>query len=231
MSTKTDTRFNPPPNWPLPKGFVPPAGWQPDPAWGPAPQGWPLWLTVEKKSHVVRNIALGVTALALCGVAACVAIVVGGINDAVDDAGQQRANEEASAAASCAGKTYPDQQPNNDVCAGADGTVRLHGVSVTASPLSRDGAGNLCSQVAYVNNSGRTVGFNMLDWRVQSPAGEVQDNVFAGSGDLGSGELINGGTKSGTMCFDPVQGSGQFVTIYQPPVFSQMRGIWLSNVD
>ncbi len=37
-------RFNPPPNWPLPAGFVPPAGWQPDPAWPQAPAGWQLWL-------------------------------------------------------------------------------------------------------------------------------------------------------------------------------------------
>ena len=37
-------RFNPPPEWPLPAGFVPPAGWQPDPTWRPAPLGWQLWL-------------------------------------------------------------------------------------------------------------------------------------------------------------------------------------------
>jgi hypothetical protein len=224
---KTETRFNPPPNWPLPKGFVPPAGWQPDPAWGPEPQGWPLWLTVEKKSHVLRNVILGIVALVTLGIVGCIAIVIGAVNSAT----QPNANEAASAAASCAGKKYPDQQPSHDVCADAQGKVALHGVTVTATPLSRDREGNLCSQVIYANNSGDTVGFNVLDWRIQSPSGEVQNNVFAGGGDLGSGELINGGTKKGTMCFDPVQGSGLFVTIYQPPAFSQMRGIWLSNLD
>jgi len=37
-------RFNPPPGWPLPVGFVPPAGWQPDPSWPPVPPQWQLWV-------------------------------------------------------------------------------------------------------------------------------------------------------------------------------------------
>lgn len=38
------TRYNPPPNWPVPPpGWSPTAGWQPDPAWGPPPEGWQLW--------------------------------------------------------------------------------------------------------------------------------------------------------------------------------------------
>jgi len=38
-------RFNPPPGWPLPVGFVPPAGWQPDPSWPPVPPQWQLWVS------------------------------------------------------------------------------------------------------------------------------------------------------------------------------------------
>ncbi len=37
-------RFNPPPDWPLPPGFVPPVDWQPDPGWPPVPPGWSLWV-------------------------------------------------------------------------------------------------------------------------------------------------------------------------------------------
>ena len=192
---------------------------------GPATRGWPLWVTTEKKSHVVRNVVLGVVALSVCGIAGCVALLARSAHDTVAGTDQER----AAAAASCQGKSYPDQQNGHDVCANAAGTVDLKGLTVTASPLKRDSGGNLCSTVKYVNNSDGTVSFNMLDWRVQSPKGEVQNNVFAGSGDLGSGELIKGGTKSGTMCFDPVAGSGTFVTIYQVPV-SQTRGVWLSSV-
>ena len=37
------TRFNVPPNWPLPAGFTPTPAWQPDPSWPPAPAGWKFW--------------------------------------------------------------------------------------------------------------------------------------------------------------------------------------------
>jgi hypothetical protein len=39
------TRFNPPPNWPVPyAGWVPPDGWAPPPTWPPPPPGWPVWV-------------------------------------------------------------------------------------------------------------------------------------------------------------------------------------------
>jgi hypothetical protein len=41
-----DTRFNPPPGWPVPpRGWNPPQGWQPDPSWPPPPPGWEFWVT------------------------------------------------------------------------------------------------------------------------------------------------------------------------------------------
>ena len=223
---KTETKFNPPPNWPVPAGFRPPPGWEPDPAWGPPPSGWPLWVTTEKKSHVVRNVAIGIVALAVCGIAGCVALVTNAADETISGTDAER----QAAAASCEGKTYPDQQRDHDFCANNAGTVDLKGLTITATPLQRVAGGNLCSNVTYVNNSDQTASFNMLDWRVQSPSGEVQNNVFAGGGDLGSGELIKGGTKSGRMCFNPVAGSGTFVTIYQAPV-TQMRGVWLSQIS
>ncbi|QOR71720.1 hypothetical protein IM660_05430 [Ruania alkalisoli] len=37
-------RFNPPPGWQVPSGFVPTPGWQPDPSWPAAPAGWNFWV-------------------------------------------------------------------------------------------------------------------------------------------------------------------------------------------
>jgi len=65
--------------------------------------------------------------------------------------------------------------------------------------------------VNHTNHGDKTVSFNMLDWKIQSPTGDVQNNVFSGSGDLGSGQLIKDGKKSGSVCFSPIQGSGAFV--------------------
>ncbi|SEB58871.1 DUF4041 domain-containing protein [Streptomyces sp. TLI_105] len=48
-------RFNPPPNWPLHRGWVPPAGWQPDPSWPPPPPGWQLWLAESPEAAPVTG--------------------------------------------------------------------------------------------------------------------------------------------------------------------------------
>lgn len=213
--------FNPPPNWPLPRGFTPPPGWQPDTAWGPPPDGWPLWL--EKKSYVVRNVLLGILAVVVVCIGGCVALLVAG----VIGAGDERENRERAIAKTCEGKTYADQQSENDHCADQDGRVSVRDVVVSATALRRDAQQNICTDVAYQNNGEETIAFNELDWRIQAPSGEVQNNLFAGSGTLGSGDLVSGGHKAGTVCFDPLSGSGQFVLIYKPSVWSGERGIWL----
>ncbi|MBN3458854.1 PQQ-binding-like beta-propeller repeat protein [Mycobacterium sp. DSM 3803] len=36
--------FNPPPAWPVPRGWTPPPEWVPDSSWPPAPAGWQFWI-------------------------------------------------------------------------------------------------------------------------------------------------------------------------------------------
>ncbi len=36
--------FNPPPMWPVLRGWTPPPDWEPDPSWPPAPAGWQFWV-------------------------------------------------------------------------------------------------------------------------------------------------------------------------------------------
>ncbi len=49
MNASSGYRFNPPPLWPVPEGFVPPEGWRPDSTWPPAPTDWELW-TLEPQA-------------------------------------------------------------------------------------------------------------------------------------------------------------------------------------
>jgi len=44
-------RFNPPPNWPTPPGFVPEIGWRPDPKWPRPPDGWQFWVRDPPSRH------------------------------------------------------------------------------------------------------------------------------------------------------------------------------------
>jgi hypothetical protein len=39
--------FNPPPNWPVPRGWTPPPNWEPDRSWPPAAPGWQFWTEDE----------------------------------------------------------------------------------------------------------------------------------------------------------------------------------------
>jgi hypothetical protein len=164
------------------------------------------------------------------GFVACTALVGKSVNDAVEDTraeAQARATENMK---SCQGRSYPDQQPDNDRCADAAGAVTLENVKVTASPLRR-GAASLCTDVSYANSSDKTISFNVFDWKLQLPTGEVQDafDSVSDAKPLGSGDLVKGGTKSGAICYE-TQGSGQFILIYKPSFWSDARGIWVNTV-
>lgn len=218
--------FNPPPNWPLPEGFRPYRGWRPNPAWGLPPPGWTMWVTGEKKSHAVRYVMLAVALFLVCSAGSCVALVSRGASEA----SHHRAVAVTPSASTCQGRAYPDQEPDRDVCADQGGTVDLSGVAVTTTPLRREPDGALCLDLNFVNQSDAPVGFHLPDWRARSPSGELRHDVFPAGGDLSSANLPKGGQKSGTLCFDPLPGSGTFVTTYEP-AGSPVRGVWLSTVD
>lgn len=181
-----------------------------------------------KKSNAWKWVLgiLGVFVL-LCGgvLVACTALVGKGVSDATqNDRARASANQK-----SCAGKTYPDQQPDNDHCAEA-GVVALDSVQVTSTPLQRNQS-DLCSDIVYTNNSDKTVSFNEFDWKLQVPTGEVKDAFDSTSvtEPLGSGDLVKGGTKKGSVCYQ-ASGGGQYILIYKPTFWSDDRGIWVNTV-
>jgi hypothetical protein len=106
---------------------------------GPPPYPAPV-AAVPKKSNAwkwILGILGGLVLLCGGGFVACTALVGKGINDAVET---EQAENDARAAEnmkSCEGKSYPDQQPENDRCADAAGAVTLDDVKVTATPLER----------------------------------------------------------------------------------------------
>jgi hypothetical protein len=182
-----------------------------------------MWIATDPPAHPVRNVVLLVVTMAVCALAGCMALYV------KSSQGMAGAQQQIGAAAPCQGRTYPDQRRDHDVCANAAGTVALNGISVTATPLARDAAGNLCSTVHYVNNTDHTVSANPRDWRLRAPNGQSQDSAAPGRGDLTAGEVVKGGDRDGTVCFNPVTGGGTFVVVYQAPV-EQLRGIWLTDL-
>jgi hypothetical protein len=221
------TTFNPPPNWPVPQDFRPYPGWEPDPDWGLPPPGWAMWITTEKQSHAVRWVLVAMGLFVACATGSCVGLVARGASEA---ARQQRSVVAAPAGSSCQGRTYPDQQPDHDICANPAGVAELPGLAISASPLRRSASESLCQDVTVTNHGDAPVGFRLRDWQLRAPSGEAQRGAVDTAGNLTSGELVKGDQQHGTLCFDPLDGRGTFVTAYQP-LDSPHRAIWLSTVD
>jgi len=132
--------------------------------------------------------------------------------------------------------SYRGHQPANDCVAvpnptvPASGHVAIANTTVTATwsqqpdPLSGT---SICAAVSIKNHNSSTISYNDLYWTLQTPSGEVVDTNFSASPDLGSGNIIGGGTASGNVCFDDPGQSGKYVGIYKPDPFSAARGIWL----
>jgi hypothetical protein len=148
-------------------------------------------------------------------------------------AGGSAAGGSASGGTACA-EDYADKQ-SKDVCADANGTVTLQGVTVSAAPLksTNNGIGgkSLCSDVTIRNGSDESKDYNVFDFKIQTPGGDVSSTSSAGIGStLASGTLVAGGTKSGKVCRDDATEKGQYVLIYKPNAFMDDRAVWLSKV-
>jgi hypothetical protein len=82
-------RFNPPPNWPVPRGFQPDPHWRPDPRWGPPPPGWWLWIPAipPRRRLTAGTKVTGILLLvasALIGIATVIVFAVQAISPIVD---------------------------------------------------------------------------------------------------------------------------------------------------
>jgi len=106
--------------------------------------------------------------------------------------------------AGCVAKpaSYPDQQ-STDCVALPNNAVALANTTVTATwTRSTDTLGSnvICAAVTIKNHNSSTISYNELYWRLQTPLGKVEDTNFIAN-NLGSGDLVGGGTATGNVCF------------------------------
>ena len=129
---------------------------------------------------------------------------------------------------------YPDKQ-SKDVCPAPGGSVTLSDLTVQASALAPAvdtlGGRALCSNVVITNKSSKSQDYNVLDFKIQTPAGVVAtSSTWNLSSSLDSGTLVSGGVKQGAVCAEDKGERGQYVMIYKPNAFSSERGVWLNTV-
>lgn len=112
---------------------------------------------------------------------------------------------------------------------GVEGTVTAAGFQQSVSDFETDGY--IVADVALRNTGERTRPYNILDWKIQSPEGEVNDPEFStAEGQLGSGDLVAGGSTSGRIVFKVGAQRGDFYLIWKPDPFDAARGIWKVTV-
>jgi hypothetical protein len=175
-------------------------------------------------------VALGVVAILIVAI---VAIAVAGGDD--DDVARDTNGNGNGELDTRSLDLYPERadRQDNDHEAELGQSVRLAGytAAVDEAAIDDDGLGgtNLVISVAVENRDDDAQPYNTFDWRIQTDDGQVLDpTINVRDDDLGSGDLVSGGTTTGTVAFDG--GPGTYYVIYKPDAFSSHRGIWRIEV-
>lgn len=148
----------------------------------------------------------------------------------------ESANSHANTGCVSSPPSYPDHQ-STDCVAPSDGSVGVANATATATwahTTSSLGSNVICASVTIKNHNSSTISYNDLYWKLQTPSGKVEDADFEtpnGATDLGSGNIVAGGSTTGTVCFDDPGQSGTYVGIYKPDPFQANRGIWLFSAS
>jgi hypothetical protein len=121
--------------------------------------------------------------------------------------------------------TFPGQL-ETDILAAPGATTAVDDWEVTASPLERKTAEYLdgeflCTDVTLVNKGDKTQDYNAGSFRLQDPAGGIQDygTYYPDAESISFGSAAPGGAVTGTECFE-ARGEGQYVLFYQPNIYT-----------
>lgn len=124
-------------------------------------------------------------------------------------------------------------QTEDDVVGKAGEELAIRGVKITASEVTpkNDTFGNLvCSKVVLKNDGDSEVSYNVFDWKLQYPSGDIKDQSISGGDSLNSGEIAPGGTAEGDVCFEDNGEDGQYILISEGLFsFSSERGAWITE--
>lgn len=160
----------------------------------------------------------------LCG--SGVAFVGYRLYDRISAVGREDRELAEANAKSCAGKTYLGQKPDRDRCADASHTAVVDGLKITVTPLARAGA-QRCTEVTIVNTGDESEVISTYAFGLQNPSGVVADPGLTRTGrELGTADLVPGGTASGNVCFDVVD-PAKSVLVWDSEMQAGQRGVWL----
>jgi len=146
-------------------------------------------------------------------------------------------NNSVSPGTSASAKLYPNrpdaQDKDHEAAIGSGADLRGRTATVTAATFQPsvsqfENDGYIVADVTILNRNSDAQPYNIFDWRVQTPNGQVLDPAIVTTpGQLGSGDLVGKGTVSGKVVFKVgADTHGTFYVIYKPDAFASDRGIW-----
>jgi len=145
----------------------------------------------------------------------------------------------AAPKAAAPSRLYPgrpdSQKEDQELPIGGDARVSGYTATVTATKFVQqfsmfEKEGYVVADVKILNRDTKTQPYNVFDWKLQTPGGRVIDPTFAGENSLGSGDLVPGGSVTGTVTFPRGKEAGAFYIIYKPDFFDAARGIWKATL-
>jgi hypothetical protein len=132
----------------------------------------------------------------------------------------------------------PDAQEGDKVAAIGQ-SVELSGYTTTvdnagfvAKISDFETAGYLVADVTIVNRDDQPQPFNIYDWTLQTPDGQIRQPSYVSAPDqLGSASLVKGGRVSGKVAWALGPATGDYFVIYRPDLLNADRGIWTVTIN
>jgi hypothetical protein len=181
--------------------------------------------------------ALGVVGV----IAAAAAAGGGGDNSDADPINQSGSESTATESESSTSndKLFPNRPDSQreDQERNIGGEARLSGYTTTVTAAGFQQAvsdfeedGYIVADVKIFNRDDKAQPYNVFDWSLQTPNGQVVDIDFTTVETLSSGDLVPGGEVTGKVVFEVGTQKGDFYLIYKPDAFDGARGIWKVTV-
>lgn len=178
--------------------------------------------------------------LALVLIVVIAAIAGGGGDDSSEVATDSPKTSSDSGGSSKEGNTLFPGRPDAkkaDIERNIGESAELSGYTVTVTKAGFQGEvsefekdGYLVADVTILNRDDKAQSYNVFEWKLITPAGQIIDPTFTSAKQLGSGDLAKGGTVSGQIVWEVGTQKGDFYVVYDPSDFGDERGVWKATV-
>lgn len=154
------------------------------------------------------------------------------VNDALDTSAGPRSPGTGGSAES---ELFPGRSDvkENDKERNVGQSADLSGytVTVTAAAFEQEVSqfesdGYLVADVKLLNRDDEAQSYNLFEWKLLTPGGQIIDPSFTTNESLGSGDLVQGGTISGQLTWEVGNQKGDYYLIYDPSDLGTDRGVW-----